>query len=70
MATLNIDLPADAERKLREEAGRRNASVEAYAASLIVTQLGAAKPAEFEIGDAEIAAIQQAVREVRAQVKP
>jgi hypothetical protein len=68
MATFTIDLPADAERRLREEAGRRNASVEDYAASLIVNQLDSRAPAEFEIGDAEVAAIQQAVREVRGQL--
>jgi len=68
MATLTIDLPADTERRLREEAGRRNASVEAYAASLIVNQLRPGRPAEFEIGDEEITAIQEAVREVRGQV--
>src|SRR5688572_27596731 len=67
MATLTIDLPADAERRLREEAGRRNASVEDYAARLIVNQLDSRAPAEFEIGDDEVAAIQQAVREVRVQ---
>jgi hypothetical protein len=70
MATLTIDLPADAERRLREQAQRRNASVEAYAASLIVNQLDAKAPAEFEIGDEEIAAVQQAVREVRGQISP
>lgn len=68
MATLTIDIPADAERRLREEAGRRNASVETYAASLLVNQLQPRLPAEFDIGDEEIAAIQEAVREVRGQV--
>ena len=68
MATLTIDIPADAERTLREQASRRNASVESYAASLIVSQLQPRLPAEFEIGDEEIAAIQDAVREVRGQV--
>jgi hypothetical protein len=68
MATLTIDLPAETERRLREEAGRRNASVEAYAASLIVNQLRPGRPAEFEIGDEEVAAIEQAVREARGQV--
>jgi hypothetical protein len=69
MATLTIDTPADAECRLREEAGRLNASAEGYAASLIVNQLERRLPAEFEIGNDEIAIIQQAVREVRAQVK-
>jgi hypothetical protein len=69
MAILTIELPADAERRLREEAGRRNASVEAYAASLIVNHLRSGLPAEFEIGDEEIATIQEAVHQVRNQVK-
>jgi molybdopterin converting factor small subunit len=69
MATLLIDIPPDAERRLREEAGRRNATVESYAASLIVNQLEQRLPAEFEIGDEEIAVIQDAVREVRSQVE-
>ena len=73
MASLTIELPAETERRLREEAGRRNASVEAYAASLIVSRLespSGGRPAEFEIGESEVAAIQQAVREVRGQVTP
>jgi hypothetical protein len=68
-ATLTINIPADADRRLREEAGRRNSSAEAYAASLIVSQLQSGLPAEFEITDDEIAAIRDAVREVRGQVK-
>jgi hypothetical protein len=68
MATLTIDIPAETERRLREEAGRRNSSAETYAASLIVKQLQSPIPAEFEIGDGEIAAIQEAVREVRSEV--
>jgi hypothetical protein len=34
-----------------------------------VSQLQSRIPAEFEIGDDEIAAVQDAVREVRGQVK-
>jgi hypothetical protein len=69
MATLTIDIPAEAERRLREEAERRNATAEDYAASLIVNQLGQRLPAEFEIGNEEIAAIEEAVREVRSKVR-
>jgi hypothetical protein len=69
MATLTINISADTERRLREEAGRRNASAEAYAASLIVSQLQSRLPGEFEIGDEEIAVIQEAVREVRGGMK-
>jgi hypothetical protein len=70
MATLTTEIPADAERRLREEAERRSATVEVYVASLIVNQLEPRLPGEFDIGDDEIAVIQEAVREVRGQVKP
>ncbi len=54
------------ERCLRADG---DGSQPAYAASLIVNHLQPGRPAEFEIGDEEIATIQEAVRQVRNQVK-
>jgi len=67
MASLTIEIPADAEQRLREEAARRNDSAEALAARLLIDQLRLAQlPAEFDMNDQEIAVIRTAVDEVRA----
>jgi len=46
MATLTIEISADAERRLREEAARRNASAEVLASRLLVDQLRFPIPAD------------------------
>ena len=70
MATLTIEISADAERRLREEAARRNASAEVLASKLLADQLRFPIPAEFDVRDEELAAIQEAVDSVRAERSP
>ena len=66
MATLTIELSADAERRLREEAARRNASAEELASRLLVDQLRFPIPAELDVIEKELDVIHQAVSSVRA----
>ena len=70
MATLTIEITADAERRLREEAARRNASAEVLASRLLVDQLRFPIPAEFDVQDDVLAVINEAVDSVRAERSP
>ena len=63
--SLSIDLPPETEQRLRDEAARRSASVEALAAKLLTEQLRYPIPAELDVSDEEAQSFVDAVHQQR-----
>jgi hypothetical protein len=66
MVAINVQLPADVETKLRDEALRRNLSIEDAAARLLIEHLRLPPTGELDTDEDEILIIQRAVDEVRS----
>jgi predicted transcriptional regulator len=64
--SLTIELSQEAEQRLREEAARRNSSVELLAAQLLNDQLRFPIPAEFDVSEAESQFFVDAVHKSRS----
>ncbi|MBC7785537.1 MAG: hypothetical protein H7144_17015 [Burkholderiales bacterium] len=70
MGSMTITLPEIAERRLREEAAKRNASAEDFAARLLADHLRYPVPAEFDMTDDEAQFYTDAVHKARSERLP